>query len=113
MAENVPFKISREKINEIIESDEGIAMFHEVLLSILNDEDELARLRSEEKYQLDQQSLLVDAERKGEERGRKEGEERGRVEASLENARKMKALGIPVEQIQAVTGLDAETIEKL
>jgi predicted transposase/invertase (TIGR01784 family) len=64
---------------------------------------------SEEKYQLDTQSRVVDAKRQGREEGREEGRER----TNLENARKMKSLGISVENICAVTSLSAETIEKL
>jgi hypothetical protein len=37
----------------------------------------------------------------------------GHNEANLENARKMKAMGFLVEQIQAVTGLSMETIAQL
>jgi len=53
------------------------------------------------KSELDYQSRMVDAERKG------------RKEASLDIARKMKTMGFSVEQIQAVTGLSAETITQL
>jgi len=53
----------REKINEIIEHEEGIAMASEVLLEISRDEAERARLNSEYKYQLDMQSKLVHAKR--------------------------------------------------
>ena len=66
----------REKINEIVAREEGIAMASEVLLNISRDEVERARLMSEYKYQLDIQSKLVDAKREG----RNEGEKRGRNE---------------------------------
>jgi hypothetical protein len=55
----------REKINEIVAREEGIAMASEVLLNISRDEVERARLVSEYKYQLDIQSKLVDAKREG------------------------------------------------
>jgi predicted transposase/invertase (TIGR01784 family) len=52
-------------INEIIACEEGIAMASEVLMTISRDEVERARLRSEEKYELDTQSKLVHAKREG------------------------------------------------
>jgi len=63
----------RQKINEIIELEEGIAMASKVLKSISKDEIERARLMSEYKYAVDLQSKLVTAKRKGKEEGRKEG----------------------------------------
>jgi len=58
-------KSKRWKINKIIEREDGIAMASEVLKSISKDEIERARLMSEYKYELDLQSKLVTAERKG------------------------------------------------
>ena len=99
----------RPKINEIIEQEEGIAMASEVLRGISRDEAERARLLSEYKGQVDQQSKMAYAKQQGIKRGRKEGRE----EANLENARKMKGLGISIKHIHTVTGLPAETIKKL
>ena len=58
-------KGKRYKINEIMEQEEGIAMASEVLIHISKDEIEQARLESELKYELDTQSNLSWAERKG------------------------------------------------
>jgi predicted transposase/invertase (TIGR01784 family) len=49
----------REKINEILKVEEGIAMAGEVLMSISKDEIERARLMSEYKYVVDTQSKVV------------------------------------------------------
>jgi hypothetical protein len=68
-------KKKRGIINEIIASEEGIAMASEVLMTISRDEVERARLRSEEKYELDTQSKLTYAKREGERKGRLEGEQ--------------------------------------
>jgi predicted transposase/invertase (TIGR01784 family) len=87
----------RAKINEVIASEEGIAMASEVLITISKDEVERARLMSEYKYELDAQSRLVEAKR----------EERREI------ARNFKQLGIPVEQIAHGTGLSPEDIAKL
>jgi hypothetical protein len=71
-------KSQREKINEIVEREEGIAMASEVLMSITRDDVERARLMSEYKYIVeDTQSQIVDAEREGEARGITIGEVRG------------------------------------
>ena len=52
-------KAKRGKINEIIESEEGIAMASEVLMTISRDEVERARLNSELKWELDTQSKIT------------------------------------------------------
>ena len=96
-------------------------MASEVLLEISRDEVERVRLMSEYKYQLDIQSKLVQAKRQARKEGREEGREEGKIigekrgiqKANLENALAMKRLGISVENICAITGLSAETIEKL
>ena len=49
----------RQKINEILKQEEGIAMASEILVDISKDEIERARLMSELKYELDAQSDRV------------------------------------------------------
>ncbi|MDR1618083.1 MAG: hypothetical protein LBS06_03420, partial [Treponema sp.] len=66
-------KTKRQKINEIVQCEEGIAMASEVLITISKDEVERARLMSELKYELDTQSKLVHAQREGHREGRQEG----------------------------------------
>jgi predicted transposase/invertase (TIGR01784 family) len=72
-------KDKRWKINEIIEREEGIAMASQVLITVSKDEEERARLFSENKYILDRQSELVTAKREGRAEGRKEGRQEGIV----------------------------------
>jgi predicted transposase YdaD len=50
---------------------------------------------------------------KGEAKGIAEGLAQGETKANLAIARKMKALGDPIEKIHAVTGLPTETVERL
>ena len=69
----------RQKINEILEREEGIAMASEVLIEITEDEKEWVRQMSELKYQLDTQSRLVTAERKGRQEGLQEGLKEGEL----------------------------------
>jgi flagellar biosynthesis/type III secretory pathway protein FliH len=71
-------KSRREKINEVLESEEGIAMAGKVLLTVSKDEVERARLLSELKYELDTQSRLANAERRGKKEGLQAAEEKYR-----------------------------------
>ena len=91
----------RDKINEIVEYEEGIAMASQVLMSVSKDEIERARLESEYKYQMDMQSKLVTAKREGQKQS---------LEAVARNAL---AKGYPIETIHDITGLDIETIKSL
>jgi predicted transposase/invertase (TIGR01784 family) len=102
-------KGKREKINELVEYEEGIAMASEVLISISRDEVERVRLMSEYKYVVDLQSKVVQAKREGLQKGLQEG----RQEEKLEIARKMKRLGIAAEQIAGATGLALKQIKDL
>ena len=45
--------------------------------------------------------------------GRAEGLEQGHVEAKIEMANKLKALGVDIDTIVKATGLDREAVEKL
>jgi predicted transposase/invertase (TIGR01784 family) len=107
----------REKIEEIIKREEGIAMATNTLCEVTADEKEYALLTSLMKGELDWRSGMRDAERKGHREGLDEGIAKGLAEglnkANMENARRMKAMDLSVEQIQTVTGLSAETIDQL
>jgi len=99
------------------------------LINITKDEEEFARMTTLIKSELDWRSGMADAENKGRSEGLIEGRSEGliegrsegliegrsegRNEANMENARKMKAMGLLSEQIQAVTGLSPEIIAKL
>ncbi|MDR2477986.1 MAG: Rpn family recombination-promoting nuclease/putative transposase [Treponema sp.] len=98
-------KSKREKINEILENEEGIAMASEVLMTISRDEAERARLMSEFKYETDTQSKIGYA--------RKEGRREGRKEGAKDIARNLKAMGDPAEKIARVTGLSVDQIKAL
>ena len=73
-------KEKRDKINEIIASEEGIAMASQVLVEITKNDIERARYTSELKYILDRQSELVEAKREGRQEGLQEGRQEGRLE---------------------------------
>jgi len=115
----------RGKIIEIINQEEGIAMALDTLVNITQDEVEYARMSTLLKSELDWQSREVGARRKGLAEGftkghdegftegRNEGFAEGLNKANFENARKMKTMGFLAEQIQTVTGLAIETIERM
>jgi len=81
--------------------EEGIAMAVNTLINITQDEIEYERMSNLIKSQLDYQSDMVDAKRKG------------RAEGMLEAAHNLKALGISTEIIVKSTGLSLEEIAKL
>ena len=91
----------REKINEIVQRKEGIAMASEVLINITREDIEWARQLSEEKYILDRQMMIYDAKQEGLQEGR------------LEIAKNLKANGISVEIIAQSTGLSFEEVENV
>ena len=98
-------KAKREKINDIIILEEGIAMANQVLMGISRNEAERARLLSEYKYKVDTQSKVVQARREG----RQEGEQQG----LCKTARNLKAMGITTNQITQATGLSPDEIARL
>ena len=91
----------RDKIIEIINHEEGIAMAVETLGTFTQNEIDYIRQTTLIKSKLDWRSGMADAE------------EKGRNEEKLENARRMKADNMPVSQISKYTGLSAETIAQL
>jgi len=88
----------RQKINKILEKEEGIAMASEVLIKISKDEKERARLLSEYKYQVDMQSKLVHAEREGIKKGEQKGEQKG-IEKGKQEIIDLLKSGKPPEEI--------------
>jgi len=99
----------RDKIIDIINKKEEIAMALETLSNITQDEVEYARLSNLIKSELDYRSEIK-YER---DKGREEGLEEGREEASLDIARNLKKMGLSVSQIAEGTGLSAEIITQL
>jgi len=99
----------RDKIIEIINQEEGIAMALDTLVNITQDEIEYARMSTLLKSELDYQSGMVGARREG----LAEGFTKGHDEASLDIARNLKKMGLPITQIAEGTGLSIETIEQM
>jgi hypothetical protein len=76
-------------------------MASRVLVTISRDEKEQARLMSEFKYEVDTQSRILNAELRGERKGK------------LEIAKALKDTGESVDRIILVTGLSFDEIAKL
>lgn len=77
------------------------------------DERERAVFRSRRMYQTDLQSNLATAEDRGERRGERIGERKGKAMRSMEIARNLLGMNLPLEQIASATGLTREEIEGL
>ena len=103
-------KGKREKINEILGQEEGIAMASEVLMSISRDEAERARLMSEYKYQMDMQNKLVHAKRMGREEGLAEGEAKGELKGMEKEREKWQ--GVVADKDAEIARLHAELDRK-
>jgi predicted transposase/invertase (TIGR01784 family) len=103
----------RDKINTIIEQEEGIAMASRVLMTISRDEEEHARYMSRFKFEMDHKSGLTEAWEEGIETGRQEGELKGIQVGIAKVAKNLKASGEPIERIARITGLSPEEIAGL
>lgn len=95
----------REKVNEVIESEEVLSVAGELLMHISQDERERAIFRSRKKYQTDYQSDMATAW----DNGVREGQAR----QSIEIARNLLKMGLPLDQIAAATGLTYADIGNL
>ena len=96
-----PDQEHREKVNEVIESEEVLQMAGNLLMSISQDEWERASFRSRRKFQTDLQSDLATAE------------DRGRRDSKIEIARNALHMGMAVDDIVKLTGLAHDEIERL
>jgi predicted transposase/invertase (TIGR01784 family) len=95
----------RGKINEILETEEGIAMAGQVLIQVSKDEEGRARIMRDEKIELDYHSDMVEAKREGLRQGHKE--EKQII------ARNLLAEGSTPDFVQKITGLSLDEIAKL
>ena len=110
-------RAQREKINAIIAQEEGIAMASEVLLTISRDEEERARIMRDEKIELDWNSYMTEARRKGLREGHEEGLREGRQEGieleKTEVIRNLLSMKIPVEKIAQAVQLPIEKVQAI
>ena len=102
-------KGKREKINEILKEEEGIAMAGKTLVNISQSEIDFARETTELKRLVDYKSAMASYKLSG----IAEGMKKGHIEEKFEIARKMKNAGRPISEIEEFTGLTSESIKGL
>jgi predicted transposase/invertase (TIGR01784 family) len=112
-------------INELCRKEEGIMLANKRIDKLSRQSDKWALALSRDKAAVDYRSALYASRVKGKEEGIAEGTAKGKAEgiaegkvegiteAKAEAARNMKAKGYSVEDIQDITGLSPEQIEKL
>jgi len=115
----------REKIKEIINNEEGIAMAVKILGTFSQKEIDYIRETAEIKARLDWNSYIKDAKQEGMKKGLEEGRNEGRIEGRNEGriegrneekmiiAKNLLAEGSTPEFVNRITGLSLEEIEKL
>ena len=91
----------REIVNKVIESEEVLQVAGNLLMSISQNEQERAIYRSRRKFQTDMQSNLATAE------------DNGKAIRSVEIARNLLKINLPLDQIAIATGLTIEEVEHL
>jgi predicted transposase/invertase (TIGR01784 family) len=96
-------------IQELCKQEEGIMRADRALSKISRDQEKWARALFREKAAMDYSSGMYAAE----ERGKAIGDMGGYQRAKEEDARKMKADGLPADKIITYTGLSHEEVEKL
>jgi predicted transposase/invertase (TIGR01784 family) len=96
---------NEEELKMAAEADAGVGQAAAVLMELSEDERTRLLAESREKFLWDQWGR----EKHQYSMGLEEGIERGR----RETAKRLKAMGLPVDQIAAATGLDPEAIEAL
>jgi predicted transposase/invertase (TIGR01784 family) len=98
-------KNKRPMVNELVKTEEGIAMAAATLHEFTPEQIEYFRETSRLKYRMDYNTDLAEA--------RDEGREEGSLKKQLEIARNFKALGLAPDQIASGTGLPLEAVKKL
>ena len=91
----------REIVNKVIESEEVLQVAGNLLMSISQNERERAIFRSRRKFQTEMQSNLATAE------------DNGKAIRSVEIARNLLKINLPLDQIAIATGLSIEEVEHL
>jgi predicted transposase/invertase (TIGR01784 family) len=95
----------RGVVNSVIESEEGLAVAGELLISISKDERERAIFRNRRIALADYESNMITAERIG--------RNRGMAESMLAVARNALQKGLSIEDIVGITGLTHAEVEAL
>jgi predicted transposase/invertase (TIGR01784 family) len=112
---------SEEELRMVAEKDAGVGQAMAVLMELSEDEQTRLLAESREKFLWDQWGRekhqysmgLEEGMERGRQTGLEEGTERGRQAERRETAKRLKAMGLPIGQTAAATGLDPEVVETL
>ena len=118
-----------ELVEEVKKMNDGIQMADERMVYVTGDEEAIRAYEMRQMAIYDMNTRFREGIEEGREQGLAEGHAKGLaeghaegivqgkaegvIEANLEIARKMKSMGIPADQIHAITSLPTETIETL
>ena len=87
----------------------GIKKAKEVLKAISQDKEEVRKAELREKYIRDQHAIML----AGIEQGIKQGIEQGIMQEKKQIVKNLLEISTPIEQIEKITGLSKEEIEKI
>ena len=104
---------SIEELAELIKTDSAISKAHSRLLEVTRDEEIMQNYRMRQKALSDWTTGINTAIEKGLKKGLRKGRIEGITEGRMENARLMKADGVPFEQIARWTNIPLEIIKTL
>ncbi|MEL3908962.1 MAG: hypothetical protein P1P64_08160, partial [Treponemataceae bacterium] len=114
---NYKSDVKTKALKSLCEKNEGVNMANEVLLTVTEEERQIARELSEYKYQLMVQGEREEARKEGLAEGLSKGEARGiqkgAYQTRLETAKNLLHMGLSVEQISKATGLSELEIGEL
>ncbi|MEL3907532.1 MAG: PD-(D/E)XK nuclease family transposase [Treponemataceae bacterium] len=126
---NYQSDVKTKALKSLCEKNEGVNMANEVLLTVTEEERQIARELSEYKYQLMVQGEREEARKEGHKEGLSEGLSKGEAlgiqkgldqglaegayKNKLETARKMKYKGFDTADISDLTGLSKSEIDEL
>ena len=91
----------------------GIKKAKELLKAISQDEEEIRKAEMREKFIRDQHAIMLAGIEQGIKQGIEQGIEQGIMQEKQQTAKKLLELNTPIEQIEKITGLSKEEIEKI
>ena len=104
---------NKEWIGEAMENNENIKKAKEKVDEFVADDEARILIELREKWEMDYKSSMASARRIGHEEGRKEGHKEGHKKGCEDIAKKLLSKKFSIEEIEEITGLTKEEIEKI
>ena len=104
---------NKEWIGEAMENNENIKKAKEKVDEFVADDEARILIELREKWEMDYKSSMASATRRGLEKGREEGIKTGIEQNKINIARKLLSKKFSIEEIEEITGLTKEEIEKI